>query len=662
MGLGGQVLGMATWKCSLGRVLRWMGLLAWMGGIAVEARPLVPPQGLEIGSEERRALRLETDRLGDELKRLKSGTGLAAEWWPDVAVLHKAVDWALRFDEFQHTNEVVQAQRILKLGLDRAAQLREGRADWLTATGRVVRGFVSRVDGSVQPYGVVVGEGYRKGGRLDVWLHGRDDKLTELRFVQDRLRSSGEFAPADAVVVHPYGRYCNAFKFAGETDVLEAMEEARRVYGADPGRMAIRGFSMGGAGVWHLAAHHPGLWRAAAPGAGFAETAEYTGVLTKEPALPSWERRLWRWYDATEWAANLRQVPLLAYSGEKDRQIQAARVMERAMQAEGLKLEHLIGPGVEHRYEPGVKKELARRMDEWMQSALPAWPELDLICHTLRYPAAVGGIWLRFEALESHWEPSRLKARRMGENRIAIQTQGVRSFSVGNIPDAPTGGWVLEVDGQTVGGRVGGSAGLNEDGWRRLERTGRGWRWAREVELGEGKRRGLQGPIDDAFLDPFLVVVPSGKSRRAEVDAWVKESLERFLTDWRAQFRGEPRVRRDVEVSADDLERYHVVVWGDPDSNRLLGRMRGRLPVRWDRRGIRVGKTGEVTEGGVASFIALNPLNPDRYVVVNSGHTFAAWDGTNARQTPRLPDWAVWVLDGGGARVARAGFFGEDWK
>jgi len=64
----------------------------------------------------------------------------------------------------------------------------------------------------------------------------------------------------------------------------------------------------------------------------------------------------------------------------------------------------------------------------------------------------------------------------------------------------------------------------------------------------------------------------------------------------------------------------------------------------------------------VASFIAPNPLNPDRYVVVNSGHTFAAWDGTNARQTPRLPDWAVWTLDGEGARVMRAGFFGEDWK
>ena len=120
---------------------------------------------------------------------------------PDVAVLWKAVDVALGRDGFQHTNEFAEAGRVLEMGLERARQLREGRADWLTQTGMVVRGYQSAVDGSFQPYGVVVGQGYRKGGRLDVWLHGRDDKLTELRFIRERLRSMGEFAPSNAVEI-----------------------------------------------------------------------------------------------------------------------------------------------------------------------------------------------------------------------------------------------------------------------------------------------------------------------------------------------------------------------------------------------------------------------------------------------------------------------------
>ena len=37
-----------------------------------------------------------------------------------------------------------------------------------------------------------------------------------------------------------------------------------------------------------------------------------------------------------------------------------------------------------------------------------------------------------------------------------------------------------------------------------------------------------------------------------------------------------------------------------------------------------------------------NPLNPKQYVVLNSGFTFREYDYlNNARQVPKLPDWAV---------------------
>ena len=35
-------------------------------------------------------------------------------------------------------------------------QLAAGKAPWTTATGLVVRGYRSKIDGSVQPYGLVV--------------------------------------------------------------------------------------------------------------------------------------------------------------------------------------------------------------------------------------------------------------------------------------------------------------------------------------------------------------------------------------------------------------------------------------------------------------------------------------------------------------------------
>jgi hypothetical protein len=54
-------------------------------------------------------------------------------------------------------------------------------------------------------------------------------------------------------------------------------------------------------------------------------------------------------------------------------------------------------------------------------------------------------------------------------------------------------------------------------------------------------------------------------------------------------------------------------------------------------------------------------LNPKKYVVINSGHTFgeAEFKGTNALLFPRLGDYAVLALNGD---VKLAGFFGEKWE
>src|SRR5262249_51868915 len=146
--------------------------------------------------------------------------------------------------------------------------------------------------------------------RMDIWLHGRNETLSEVNFLDEHLKNRGEFTPADTIVMHPYGRYCNAFKFAGEVDVLEAMESAKKNYRADEDLIAIRGFSMGGAGAWHLAVHYPSLWFAANPGAGFSETPEFLRVFQKEIVNPpDYEKTLWRLYDCPYYAGNLRNCP-----------------------------------------------------------------------------------------------------------------------------------------------------------------------------------------------------------------------------------------------------------------------------------------------------------------------------------------------------------------
>ena len=200
----------------------------------------VPPPGIAISEADRVELAEGVASLGRDLEtlrvELKTKPALL-ELLPDAEVYHKAVDWALRYDEFFKSNETQVARALLRNGMDRVQSLRDGQAPWTMATGLVVRGYVSRIDGSVQPYGLVVPASYRPNTphqhRLDFWFHGRGETLSELDFINGRQRSPGEFTPPNAFVLHSYGRYCNGNKFAGETDAFEALAHARKHYPID---------------------------------------------------------------------------------------------------------------------------------------------------------------------------------------------------------------------------------------------------------------------------------------------------------------------------------------------------------------------------------------------------------------------------------------------
>src|SRR6185503_4779971 len=135
----------------------------------------------------------------------------------------------------------------------------------------------------------------------------------------------------------------------------------------------------------------PGVWAVAAPGAGFSETAAYTKALAKEPKPPSWEQKLWQLYDATDYAANFFNLPVVAYNGTDDPQRQAADMMERAMKVEGLKLPRVWGTNVGHKYTPEGKREVSQFVDEAVAMGKELFPShLHFSTRTVRYGAGSG--------------------------------------------------------------------------------------------------------------------------------------------------------------------------------------------------------------------------------------------------------------------------------
>ena len=91
-------------------------------------------------------------------------------------------------------------------------------------------------------------------------------------------------------------------------------------------------------------------------------------------------------YDATDYAQNLFNLPTVAYSGENDRQKQAADVMAREMKKVGLELTHIIGPKTGHSYEKEAKAEINRRIDAIVEKGREPCPkEIKFVTYTLRY-------------------------------------------------------------------------------------------------------------------------------------------------------------------------------------------------------------------------------------------------------------------------------------
>ncbi len=654
----------------------------------------IPAAGIELPEETEQMLRSGLQQLQLQIAAVKADKKANQSLLPDVLIFERAVRCALDYNEFFAENELPKAQALLAEGQRRCEQLLSGNADWTSQTGLVVRGYISRIDQTVQPYGLVIPDNYSTDHsvptRCDLWFHGRGENLSEVNFLWDRMQNQGRFAPDNTIVLHPYGRYSNAFKFAGEVDVLEALDDARLHYRIDDERTSVRGFSMGGAACWQIATHYADRWFAANPGAGFSETPRFLKVFQQEELDPQpWEKTLWNLYDCDKWSANLLHCPTVAYSGENDRQKQAADVMEEALAEHGIRLRHLIGPGMGHTYDPASAQLVDQILANLAIAGRPqSVPLIHLTTYSLRYNRMRA---VTIDGMQEHWKPAEMRVicELQQSDRGPVLPVLVRNisaftlnFRAGELPlPARTLANLISTQPRSIQVAIESPdsdrspqflplLGPFSDGGFQLQahRDDNG-NWVSGAQSAPlRKKHGLQGPVDDAFMDSFVFVRPTGTAANAAVGKWAADELERAVEHWRRHFRGDARVVSDQDVTAEMIQNSNLVLWGDPASNSVLAQVSDRLPVKWDQQTLRMGDRSWNAANHAPVMIFPNPLNPERYLVINSSFTFREYAYlNNARQVPMLPDWAiidlrtppgtVWP-----GKVVAADFFDEEWQ
>ena len=627
---------------------RWCAALL-IGVVSALAQPAalkqVPPPGVDVPAQDRAELEAGLRALRAAADKVRGNPLL-----PDVLIYQEAVRYALQYNEFFKPDEIAKAKALLQRG-DERAPISSPRAGALALRrpGLCVRGYISKIDKSVQPYGLVVPASYAPRlphrWRLDAWFHGRNENAQrgELpgrpRAQPGRVHAARHHRAASLRTVlqreQAGGRGGSVRSAGGREAALchrrESHPGARLQHGRRVGvalRYALRG-TVGGGRARRRVQRDCGVSEAEADG----------------PNAPTWwEQKLFHLYDATDYAVNLANTPVVAYNGEIDRTEAGRRCNgARVCRQEGLRLRVSWG---RTRRTAIIPIRRWRSTAFWMRSpnagAMPYPRKVRFTTWTLAYNQMK---WVTVDALGKHWERARLNAEIEGDDGVSVDGSNVTAFTLEMGP----GGCPLDLAKQSDGGdRRAEGAGVVPmsrplvDG--AFPQVGRAMGGGEEY----GGRRSAQASTGckvpwtmRSWTASSLYRRRERRSRRvSQVGGRRGEARDQGMA---RQFRGEAQVRDDTEITDADIAASNLVLWGDPGSNRVLARIADRLPLKMDRRYDRV--AGRALLGGTTHapiLIYPNPLNPKKYVVLNSGFTFREFDYlNNARQTPKLPDYAV---------------------
>ncbi|MEO7145910.1 MAG: hypothetical protein ABI165_20645 [Bryobacteraceae bacterium] len=641
-------------------------------------RPPVP--SVRPTPRETRQIQTKIDALAAIVRDLKSRR-INDDLIADVEVYEKAGRFLLEFPEDFFTQDGINhALSVLDTGLERAHQLQSGESPW-TSGVRQTHGFYSALDGSVEPYGITLPASYdpARPTRLYVWLHGRSNNLTESQFLYafpNHGPSKPPVADAGQIQLDVYGRWNGAgYHFAGETGVFEAIASVQKRFKIDPQRILLRGFSMGGEGAWNLALHNPDRWAAAEIGAGtWSRRAQM-------PGLPPYQQATLRiWENMSDWALNVFNLPLAGHDGDSDTQVcclpppprgtpsrgqleSSIHVREQLakegfpsvgepddLSARGIPAIFLISQHTGHGTSPEVREKLDAFLKKYGDRGQISPDHIRFVTYTTRYNR---DYWVTLDQLEHQYDRVEIDAERADSGRqYHIITKNLTRLILRETGHAAS----IQIDNRTL--RVKPASEIV------LDKSPAGWRQARsEKRAGLHKIHALQGPIDDAFLDPFLLVRPTGVPWNAAVNQQTLRALARFDQLYAHFLRAHPRMIDDKNLTPSDFAKYNVVLFGDPGSNRWIAKLQGRLPVRWTRTTVTFSGHDYAASEYYPALIYPNPLSPSHYIVLNSGLTIDDREYRGDYGLPRLGDFAILKVKEGSdiPDVAQAGLFDESW-
>jgi poly(3-hydroxybutyrate) depolymerase len=538
--------------------------------------------------------------------------------------------------------------------------------------GQIVsRGYRSPISQRVQGYTVYVPPDYTPEKRypLMIVLHGGSSNGN--LFLGVVLGNNMDWKTYDAhlwdryeprwspnfIVAAPDGYGQVLWRWMGEQDVLDVIDDIAKNYQVDADRVVLSGLSNGGVGAYAIGSRHAWRFAAVQAMAGAPSWLQYAG----EGSVAPIEARLMRPWSALDLAENWHGTDFRYYHGNVDpgpMKPAYVRALDQVVQARAIPhTGKWFEAGHDLLYIVHRHGKVYGELERVQRKPKPA--EVHLVTGDYR---AARQHWLELTRFASYPDLARLVAK-VTDARIDVSTSNAVAFAI-HLQDVPSSGprLALYVDGVRVYDGPREKLGTRIDVVKRSS-----WELGTPQDVGLVKRPGLSGPLTDAYYDRMVHVYGT---QRAENTAQLRQLAEKGA-------RGYPLWLWSVEqeVVADsavtpELERSaHLVLYGTPGDNAVLDRIAPKLPIQVDASSVKLGAASYAQKGVGTRFIYPNPEAQGRYVIAFSAPTLAGVRlGLNLPDF--VPDYVVYDAQSASARPRLVpgkqkpvrGFFDARWR
>ena len=514
---------------------------------------------------------------------------------------------------------------------------RSGQTGRIRPHGFVRLAYRDEVDGSPQYCRAYLPAGYdaAKKWPLVIAIHGYNgaNPVYVRWWSADRRHADidTEFSNGQQVIyIEPHGRGNTSYLGMGDSDVVRAIAEAKRLFSIDEDRVYLTGDSMGGWGTWSVGSRHPDLFAAIAPVFGGVD---YHSVMSEEDLAKLSPTNRFINEKESSWAMadGLLNTPILVLHGDADQavNVEYSRWALRLLQRWGYDVRYHEFPGRIHEALESLNN--GNASIEWFlrHRRDPSPRHVRIRSAELRNASAY---WAQVRQAASPLAFMVVDAEVVDRNVIRLDTQNVLDLVLS--PSATLVDQSKAV--RVVWNGVAQEMGL-QNGQLRLTTAG-----YKPAALQKNAR--LPGSTTDFTVTPFAIVIGTVSKHPAMV-ALCAQRAKTFIDTWRDWQKQEPRVFKDTEIKDADMAKYSLLLFGGPDANRVAVKLAARLPLQILKDRIAIdGKAFPVKDAAV-QMIYPNPLNAERYVWIVAG---TSTDGMYfcAPSPQMLYDWDYIIMDG----------------